>query len=340
MPNLPDWAPALGPPLFGARIRSTPQDFIVAEQLDIAFSGDGEHDWLRVEKTGANTQWLQEQLAQHAGIKSRDVGYGGLKDRNAVTQQWFSVRRATGAGTSWSDFDVEGVRIVDQQRHARKLRHGAHRGNSFRIALRCESVCSHQEAIAQRLALIESSGVPNYFGEQRFGRDAANLDLARSLFNGRRMTRNKRSIALSATRSFLFNEILAARVRRASWDRILPGEVANLDGTGSVFSVDTVDDDLLRRCSEHDIHPTATLWGRNAPRATGAVADLENSALEDHADLREGLVRLGVEAASRPLRVRVGKLEWSIEGDALWLAFELPKGAFATTVLRELVVLQ
>lgn len=340
MPTLPAWPCALGAPLFTAKIRSTPQDFIVAEQLDIAFSGDGEHDWLHVEKTGANTHWLQEQLARHAAIKARDVGYAGLKDRHAVTQQWFSVRRASAAGTDWSTFDADGVRIVEQQRHSRKLRHGAHRGNSFRIALRCEGVGDHAEAIAERLAVMQSRGVPNYFGEQRFGRGAANLELARSLFRGRRMTRQKRSIALSASRSFLFNEILAARVGDASWDRILPGEVANLDGTGSVFVVETVGEDEVRRCDEHDIHPTATLWGREAPLGAGCIADMENDAVTAHSDLCAGLVKIGVNASSRPLRVRVQQLEWTIEDDALWLSFDLPKGAFATTVLRELVVLQ
>jgi len=337
--NLPDWARALGPTLFMARIRSAPDDFVVTEQLEIEFSNDGEHDWLRVEKTNANTHWVTEQLAKHAGIKLGDVGYAGLKDRYAVTQQWFSVRRPSVDGTDWQLFEAEGVRIVEQQLHRRKLRRGAHRGNAFRIALRGDDIAPHREEIAERLAQIKSRGVPNYFGEQRFGRDGGNVDLGRSLFSGRRLTRNKRSIALSAVRSFLFNEILDSRVRDGSWEQILPGELVNLDGSGSVFSVNEVSSEIIARCAAFDIHPTATLWGSQAPRGTDSVASLENAATAPYTELCDGLLRVGVNASSRPLRVRVQDLRWELEDDALWLEFLLPKGAFATTVLREITCL-
>jgi tRNA pseudouridine13 synthase len=334
--KLPDWARALGATLFACQIRTTPNDFVVREQLDIEFSDDGEHDWLFVEKTAANTQWVAEQLAKHAGIQPRDVGYGGLKDRYAITRQWFSVRRPSLQGTDWTTFGAAGVCIVEQRLHRRKLKTGAHRGNTFRIALRGEGLADHQAAAQQRLALIGTRGVPNYFGEQRFGRDGSNVDLARSLFAGRRLTRNKRSIALSAARSFLFNEILDARVRDGSWDRILPGEQANLDGSGSVFAVDEVSAEIERRCAANDIHPTASLWGRRAPRGTQSVAVLESRVTDAHIDLCAGLVAAGLEAATRPLRVRVQDLRWTFEDDALWLEFQLPKGAYATTVLREI----
>jgi len=338
--NLPDWARALGPTLFKARIRSAVDDFVVSEQLEFEFSNDGEHDWLFVEKIGANTHWVGEQLAQHAGIKPRDVGYAGLKDRYAVTQQWFSVRRPSVEGTDWQSFEAEGVRIVEQHLHRRKLRRGAHRGNAFRIALRDDEIALRQEDVVERLSKIESRGVPNYFGEQRFGRDGSNVDLGRSLFGGRRLTRNKRSIALSAVRSFLFNQILDTRVRDGSWERILPGELANLDGSGSVFPVDDVSSDITARCAAFDIHPTATLWGSGTPLGSHIVAEMEKDATADYSDLCDGLISAKVDASSRPLRVRVQDLRWEFEDDALWLEFLLPKGAFATTVLRELVLLE
>jgi tRNA pseudouridine13 synthase len=334
--KLPDWARALGPTLLTARIRTTPSDFVVSEQLDVEFSGDGEHDWLHIEKTGANTHWVTEQLARHAGVKPRDVGYAGLKDRHAVTRQWFSVRRPSVAGTDWNVFDSAGVRIVAQHQHRRKLKRGAHRGNAFRIALRAADLEPHRQAIAARLAEVESRGVPNYFGEQRFGRDAANIELARSLFRGRRLSRNKRSIALSAVRSLLFNEILHARVQDGSWERILPGERANLDGSGSVFAVEKVSSDIENRCAAFDIHPTAVLWGRGAPLSGAGVAALERKVLAPHEDLCDGLNGAKVDAASRSLRLRVRDLEWDIENGALWLDFRLAKGAYATAVLREI----
>ena len=337
MSNLPDWARALGPALFVARIRSAAEDFVVTEQLEIEFSNDGEHDWLCIEKTGANTHWVAEQLAKYAGVKSRDVGYAGLKDRHAITQQWFSVRRPSAEGTDWQSFEAEGVGIVEQRLHRRKLRRGAHRGNTFRIALRgADDISSHQEEIEERLTQIRSHGVPNYFGEQRFGRDGSNVDLGRSLFNGRRLTRNKRSIAISSVRSFLFNEILDARVKDRTWERILPGELANLDGSGSVFAVDDVSSDIVARCASFDIHPTGTLWGRMAPCGDGSSARIQNNVTAPYADLRDGLIAAGVDAATRPLRVRVRDLCWEFRDDALWLEFLLPKGSYATTVLREI----
>ena len=309
MSSLPDWARALGPPLFAGRIRTAPEEFEVTEYLDIAFSGDGEHDWLWIEKIGANTHWVADQLAKHAGIPQRDVGYAGLKDRHAVTRQWFSVRRPSGA-SEWQDFKAPGVRILEQQRHVRKLRRGAHRGNRFRIAIRADDIAASSSAITERLAMIEAQGVPNYFGEQRFGHGGANVALGQAVLEGRRVPRHKRSIGISALRSFRFNQELDRRVTGGSWDTLVAGDLANLDGTGSVFEVDEVTPDLERRCAELDIHPCGLL--PEIPEAR-------------------------VEASHRPLRMRVRDLRWEVEADALWLEFRLGRGSYATAVLREVV---
>lgn len=336
MHSIPDWARAHGPTLIAARIRSVPADFIVTENLSIDFSDDGEHDFLWVEKTGANTQWVAERLAEHAGVPARDAGYSGMKDRHAVTRQWFSVRRPGADGTCWDDFAAEGVRILEQRRHLRKLKRGAHRTNAFRIALRAEYIVEMQDSIADRLSNISAGGVPNYFGEQRFGRNGANLDLCRSLFAGRRLSRNKRGIALSTARSLIFNDILDARIKTATWNTVLPGELANLNGSGSVFVVDEVDAEIERRCAEMDIHPTGTLWGDTAPLGTQIVADIESEVAATHAELCKGLVSARVDASSRPLRLPVQDLKWEIDDDVLWLEFRLGRGGYATAVLREI----
>ena len=309
MGTLPDWATALGPALFAARIRSTPADFDVTEVLDIEFSGDGEHDWLWIEKTGANTVWVAERLAQHAGVAVRDIGYAGLKDRHAITRQWFSVRRPSADGTNWSAFAAEGVQVVAEQRHSRKLRRGAHRGNAFRIALRADPGEVDGGAVEERLNALEDLGAPNYFGEQRFGREGANIELGRAVVAGKRVSRNKRSIGLSALRSFEFNNELDARIRAGTWNRLLPGDVANLDGTGSVFAVDEVTAELERRCAEMDIHPAGVL---------------------------PGFKKIRVESSHRPLRMRVADLRWEFGEGALWLEFRLRRGSYATAVLREI----
>ncbi len=332
-----EWSRASGPALLPAEIRATPSDFVVTEDLTLDFSGDGEHDFLWIEKTGANTQWVAERLAEYAGVPARDVGFAGLKDRHAITRQWFSVRRATAKGCNWGDFSAEGVTVIEHRRHSRKLRRGAHRGNSFRIALRADALASYGDELAERLAHIEAEGVPNYFGEQRFGRERGNIALSRALFAGRRMSRKQRGIALSAARSLLFNEILDARVRQGTWNRILPGELANLDGSGSVFAVDSVTPDLEARCAEQDIHPSGTLWGIGAPRAAGKVAEIEQQIAARRDDMTRGLCAANVEASSRPLRLRVAGLRWVIEQEVLWLEFSLGRGGFATVVLREIV---
>lgn len=335
MHSIPDWSRALGPTLIAARIRSVPTDFLVTEDLPVDFTDDGEHDLLWIKKTGANTQWVAERLAEHAGVSARDAGYSGMKDRHAVTRQWFSVRRPGAAGTDWKGFAADGVEILEQRRHRRKLKRGAHKANAFRIALRAEHVADLHAGIADRIARIRAIGVPNYFGEQRFGRGGANLDLCRSLFAGRRMSRNKRSIALSTARSLMFNDILNLRVQAETWNKMLPGELANLDGSGSVFAVLDVDAEIERRCAEMDIHPTGSLWGQGAPTGTQAVADIENKVAATHADLCAGLEGARVDASSRPLRLRVQDLDWQIEDDALWLEFRLGRGSYATAVLRE-----
>ena len=311
MVRLPDWAHALGVPLFAGRIRESCRDFSVVEELDIEFSGDGEHDWLRIRKTDANTHWAAEQLARRASVSVRDVGYAGLKDRRAIATQWFSVPRKPGAETDWTGLAVQGIEVLEIRRHNRKLRRGAHRGNAFRIAIRGEEPLPTDD-VTERLQQIAEQGVPNYFGEQRFGRDAANIELGRAVLDGRRVSRHRRSLGLSALRSYEFNSELDARVRDGTWNKLLPGDTANLDGTGSVFSVEEVTQELERRCSELDIHPC------------GSLPPLE---------------ALRVAAGTRALRMRVAGLQWQFDEDVLWLDFRLGKGNFATAVIREIASL-
>ncbi len=316
---LPDWARAHGSPLFQAAIRTEPADFQVREHLGWALSGDGEHDYLRVEKTGANTEWVARQLARFADVPARDVGYAGLKDRHAVTEQWFSVPRWH--SPDWSRLDVAGVRTLDVQRHNRKLRRGAHTSNAFRIVLRGQGIEAHAAALEERMTRIRQQGVPNYFGEQRFGRAGTNLRLADQWAAGKKLPRHSRSLAISTVRSYVFNEALSRRVQDGTWSTLLPGDKANLDGTASVFDVETVDTELERRCAELDIHPAGELVG-------------EGSEGEPEAWF-EALHRGRVKPGTRSLRLRVSHLEWSVEGDAATVAFTLTRGAFATAVLRE-----
>jgi len=306
--------------MFAARIRTTPGDFLVTEKLGFEFTGDGEHDYLWVEKTGTNTEWLARQLAVFADVPARDVGYAGLKDRHAVTRQWFSVPRWN--SPDWKTFDVDGVEILDVQRHNKKLRRGAHKTNAFRIVLRGDDLNIDVDALEKRIQAIREKGVPNYFGEQRFGRGGSNLALADVWASGKRLPRHKRSLAISSIRSFVFNERLDARVQDGTWNTLLPGDTVNLDGTGSVFDVDEVDDELLRRCQEMDIHPAGELIGDGS--VTGPEGWLA------------ALAKARVEKGTRSLRLRVDGLKLQTDGGAAVLSFTLGRGAYATAVLREI----
>ena len=334
--SLPKWSRAHGEPVLPVQIRSCPADFQVVERLPFEASGGGEHDLVEVRKTGANTDWVARRLAKHARVPVRDVGFAGLKDRHAVTTQYFSVRRATGEGTDWSSFSAPGVEILGVERHARKLRRGAHSMNVFLLVARADGIEDHRDAIGRRWAAIAARGVPNYFGPQRFGRGGANVAQAREVLAGKRVRRDTRSLALSAGRSLLFNEILSARVADGSWEHILAGEIANLDGSRSVFSVDEPTPQLNERCAGFDIHPTGTLWGPGAPLASGDVAELELEAVRSYPDIADGLAAAGPEAASRPLRLRPQDADAEFAPGCVRLSFSLPPGAFATSVIREL----
>lgn len=321
--SLPDWARVHGAPLYSASLRTQLDDFDVTEELGFDFSGDGEHDYLFIEKRGANTEWVSRQLADYAEVPARDVGYAGLKDRHAVTRQWFSVPRWNAA--DWNQLAVEGVRVLDQQRHNRKLKRGAHRANRFRIVLRGSA--PDVRVLDERLGIIRSAGVPNYFGEQRFGRGGSNIALADAWSQGRRLPRHKRSIAISSARSYLFNQILDRRVLDGTWNRLVPGDMANLDGTGSVFAVDTLSEDLVRRCDEMDIHPSGPLCGDGTPQSVLPTG---------HEAWVTALAAARVKPATRSLRLCVLDLEWSMLDESLLLEFALSRGSFATAILREI----
>lgn len=327
---------AHGGAVLHAAMRRAPEDFRVDEVLGFAASGAGEHLFLEIEKRGANTAWVAQRLAQWAGVAEHAVSYAGLKDRHAVTRQAFTVHLPRRIAPDFAPLAAEtDFRVLAQAWHAKKLPRGALRGNRFVLTLR--DVAGIRDAIDARLATISSHGVPNYFGEQRFGREGGNLDAARAMFAGRRMGRDKRSILLSAARSEIFNAVLAERVRRDDWDVGLDGEVWMLDGTHSVFGPQPADEALAARCAALDIHPTGPMWGEGALRSQGDAAALETAAAAARSDLATGLERAGLRQERRALRLPVRELAWQWPADdVLELRFFLPAGSYATAVLHAL----
>lgn len=299
--------------------------------------GAGEHLLLHVEKRGSNTPWVAGRLARLAGVSRQDVSYAGLKDRHAVTRQWFSIRLAGRPEPDWSLVERDGFKVLESARHGRKLRVGALKGNRFRLRVR--ELAGDGDALESTLERIRREGIPNYFGEQRFGTESANLASARALFAGelKRVRRDKRGFYLSAARSLLFNKVLAARVSAGNWNRPLAGERMMLAGTRSSFAAPALDDEIIGRHERMDIHLSGPLWGRGESMVSGEVAELESTLLLPERFWCEGLERFGLQMERRALRVAVTDLSWERRDDLLELDFSLPKGCFATALLRECV---
>lgn len=332
---------AHGDPVLSARIRVAPEDFVVEELPGFEPSGTGEHLLLTIEKRGLTTADALRRIARWAGVPERTLGHAGLKDRHAVTRQRVSVHLPKRSAPDPAGLDDESLRVLSADWHARKLPRGALAGNRFVLTLR--EVAGDRGAIAARLEAVRTRGVPNYFGEQRFGRLGDNVQQALAMFAGKRVGRDLRALLLSAARSELFNRVLAERVRRGCWDRPLEGEVWMLDGRRSVFGPEPWSDALAHRLASFDIHPTGPLWGRGPLRTRGEALRIEQEAVgaADARALREGLEAAGLEQERRALRVRPEALQWDWPApDVLRLEFALPPGAYATAVLAELGALQ
>jgi len=330
-----DWPRAYGEPLISGLIRSTPEDFQVDEVLGFEADGDGTHAFLKVRKKNANTEWVAKQLARFAGVSQVDVGYAGLKDRRAITTQWFSVDLAGKDEPDWHLLTEGGIEFVEITRHRRKLKRGALQGNRFKLVVR--GIEGDLGLFDDRISRIAANGVPNYFGEQRFG--FSNLEKASAMFSGKmkKVRRPEKSMYLSAARSWIFNQILAARVEFGSWNGAMAGDVMMLAGTQSIFPIETPDDEIAQRINELDVHPTAAMWGSGELISTMDVAALEQTTAEGEALFCEGLKRAGLKQQRRSLRLMPKDLQCTrLEAHVVELQFELPAGSYATVVLREL----
>lgn len=319
---LPEWPKAYPDTGALALLKQQNDDFRVDEIPQALPCGDGEHVWLHIEKNGANTAWIAKKLAELAGVKEMDVGYAGLKDRHAITRQWFSIYLPRVQAPDFSVLNDSEMTVLSQSRHSKKLRRGDLLGNRFTLLLR--NVRGDQDAISANLEQIKTLGVPNYFGEQRFGHDGGNIEAGRAMLAGEIRVRNpgKKSIYLSAVRSLLFNNVLAERIRRGLWGKPLAGDVADELG-----------------------QPTGPLWGRGRLSSTDDVLVLETDVAGQLPELCDGLEHAGLKQERRALSALPEQLRWqwqegqSEPGTAdLMLTFSLPAGYYATSVLRELFV--
>ena len=328
---------AAGDSLGSAVLKACAEDFQVDEVLDIPLSGEGEHLWLWVEKRNLNTEEAARRLAKSAGVPLRTVSYAGLKDRQALTRQWFSLHLPGKADPDLSAAQNDTLSILKQTRHSRKLQRGAHSANGF--TLRLTALAADPAALDERLEAMQQTGVPNYFGTQRFGFQGGNVFDAQQYAERQALPeqRNVRSRLLSTARSFLFNQMLAARVADGTWNRAQVGDLLAFTDSRSFFPAGEAE------CSDPrlailDLHPTGALWGEGSSVATGHCAALENAIAGEHQALCNWLAKAGLAQERRILRLPIGGLTWHYpEPDILQLEFVLPAGCFATVVVRELV---
>jgi len=326
-------ARAFGGPVARGELRRVAADFEVTEELGFEPDGAGQHVWLGVVKEGVNTADVAQALARRAGVGARAVGFAGRKDRWARARQWFSLHLAGRIEPDWRAPQGAHWRVEVVTRHGRKLRPGSHRGNRFRLRVR--RLAGDRAAVDERLRQVEYYGCPNYFGGQRFGVDGANLERARAALRRRRP--RAPAMAVSAARAWLFNRVLAYRVADGTWDTARVGEPVMLAGTRSIFCYDGADSTVASRVAALDLDPTGPLWGRGEIPIDAAMAALERDWLADEAELCAGLERLGSRAERRPLRTPAEAFDWAWDGGDLVVGFTLRRGAFATSLLAEVL---
>ncbi|MGD8236056.1 MAG: tRNA pseudouridine(13) synthase TruD [Chromatiales bacterium] len=316
-------------------IRTMAGDFFVEESLPFELAGEGEHLCLFIEKTGLNTADVVRLLSKAASLHPRNIGFAGMKDRHAVTRQWFSLYLPGKPDPDFSSLP-KNLQLLRALRHNRKLRRGVVRANRFRILVR--NLVADAGQLEAKLQTVAASGFPNYFGLQRFGRNGGNLESAIPVLERGKTRKASEGIYLSAVRAMLFNEVLAERIRQHNWNRPIPGDVMQIAGSSSLFIADEHDRTLMPRHDQQLVGVTGPLCGTDARIAPRDEADaLEKAALAEFAWWIQGLVHCRVEANRRMLRAVVSGFDFSLDGDRLELEFTLESGCFATSLLRELL---
>jgi tRNA pseudouridine13 synthase len=332
-----DLLKAYGEAPINGSLKSANADFRVDEIMPIEPSGQGEHLWLHIEKNGCNTDWLAQQLAKLSKVKPMAVSYAGMKDRHAITTQWFSIHLPGCDDPDLSLLQSDEVTILQTIRHDKKLKRGALSGNRFKLRIR--DVSGDLDKMQERLNTIKEQGIPNYFGEQRFGFDLNNLTKAELLFQRKikRIKKHQRSLYLSSARSWIFNQVLSERIKQNNWNQHLAGDVFMLQGKSACFP-DDGSGDIAERLSTMQIHPTGVLWGEGESLASAKCLEIENEIAKNNELFCEGLEGARMKQERRALRLLVDDLNWQMEeNDSLIIEFSLPSGAYATMVLREVL---
>lgn len=324
---------AYGPPLSQGQIKNSPDDFCVEENLGFELTGEGEHLYLFIEKKGLNTEDMIKIISRELNLPTKFISYAGLKDKFAKTLQWFSLHLPGKSDPELESLNKDTYKVLKKARHNKKLKIGALKGNHFKIKINNFNL--DETDLLNRIKKIQTHGVPNYFGPQRFGHQGNNLQCAKEVLleNKKIKNRHLRGIYYSAARSFLFNQILNLRVEKNCWNLPLNGDVMMLSGTHSIFPIEEADDEIIRRVKELDIFPAAPLWGEGKELSTEQSLQIQSLAIEPWHEWCMALERHGLQKHYRSLVLIPENIQFQ---DDIF-TFTLPSGAYATTVLRELI---
>ncbi|HEY5938972.1 MAG TPA: tRNA pseudouridine(13) synthase TruD [Kofleriaceae bacterium] len=327
-------------PGIGGTLRAQPEDFVVDEVPAYLPSGAGDHVFVRIEKRGLATPVAVTQLARALGVRDRDIGVAGMKDRHAVTTQWLSLPPPVTPEAAQA-LALDNIRVLEAVRHPHKLRTGHVRANRFRLRVRDvgPDAVDRARAILERLA--EAPGAPNWYGEQRFGRDGDNATRGRDLVAGTRRRGDRRMdrLMVSALQSELFNQWLAARLADGLYREAIAGDLLHKVG-GGLFGCEEPAVDTARIAAGVVI-PTGPMFGvamRGA--AAGTLAATREAAILDAAGLTLesfATVRAIAEGTRRDAAIAVGEVAVSGHDSTVEVAFVLPGGAYATAVMREVM---
>ncbi len=321
------------------KLRSKASDFMVIEHHDMSFTEQGEHLWFKIEKIHSNTAWVATQLASACKVPARQVGFAGLKDRHAITQQWFSVQlpKIVEIDTIKAKLPDE-ISILAHHWHQSKIKTGQLKHNEFKIVVR--EVEGDHTATEKNIARVNSNGVPNYFGPQRFGHDLNNIQQAKDWFSGKIRVNNKklRGLLISTARSHIFNLIIAHRIQNKLWGKVISGDILQLDQSHSWFPArDATAEELTERLAAFDIHPTAALWGDDTVQSTEKCAIIETTVANTFPEYHKGFNNHRVKQDRRAMRILPTQFSHSWKGNDLHLNFQLQPGSYATSVLREII---
>ncbi len=369
------WRRLHGESLGTGQLKQSLNDFVVEEQLGFVPSGSGEHIFLWLEKTNLNTAFVAEEIAKFANLPLRNITYAGRKDKFALTRQWFGVHIANHEAPDWDNFALEGAKILDVTRNDRKLRVGVLKGNKFEVTIRNIQFSGDntENDLIRRLELIKERGAPNYYGSQRFGEirlkpldganssmastqletdmngpqaestkqmNGGNLALAEKLLEGEQIrNRNKRSMAISALRSWLFNEVIHQRIEQSWFTKAMLGDAMQLSGSNSFFVNDEAQEQttIESRLTANDINITAPLWGNGKLHTTQTAKTFELHCIDAYKSITQTLNELGLKQERRAIRIVPENFEWQYKSNVLKLSFSLPSGCFATSIVRELM---